>query len=375
MANKAIYPPEFCHYQHDNFAAWLTLGLCIGLVLSYLPQHYKIIHSGTSEGLNPLYLLLGSTSAASGMLNVITLQWVIIACCKYLNPGQCIESLGAVWIVGLQWFFFTTILVLYLVYFPPHRKYVDITSHTVPWDHSMVTRQNVPSTEWRLASIAGITTLVHFLFITFVTFFLILTEHSATTPSKPYPIPSPDPNPPPSYPAPYPTQRILLWATFLGLLSTVLAVVQYAPQLWTTWKAKTVGALSIPMMCIQTPGAILMVTSIAIRPGTNWTSWITYATAGVMQGSLLVMCICWKVRQKRLDIDDFGRPLHTQLIDGVHRTANTVTNAVNAPVATISNAVHAAATAAQENTPLLGGQSSRGSTNTDKKNWYTFWKK
>jgi hypothetical protein len=35
---------------------------------------------------------------------------------------------------------------------------------------------------------------------------------------------------------------------------------------------KLVGALSIPMMLIQTPGGILMVTSIALRKGTNWTS-------------------------------------------------------------------------------------------------------
>jgi hypothetical protein len=35
---------------------------------------------------------------------------------------------------------------------------------------------------------------------------------------------------------------------------------------------KLVGALSIHMMLIQTPGGILMVTSIALRKGTNWTS-------------------------------------------------------------------------------------------------------
>lgn len=49
-----------------------------------------------------------------------------------------------------------------------------------------------------------------------------------------------------------------------------------------------------------------MVLSIALRPGTNWTSWATFAVAGIMQGTLLVMCICWKIRQKRLGLDDFG---------------------------------------------------------------------
>jgi len=72
---------------------------------------------------------------------------------------------------------------------------------------------------------------------------------------------------------------------------------------------KLVGALSIPMMLIQTPGAIFMVLSIALRPGTNWTSWITYAVAGIMQGMLLTMCIVWKLRQSKLRIDDFGNSL------------------------------------------------------------------
>jgi len=42
------------------------------------------------------------------------------------------------------------------------------------------------------------------------------------------------------------------------------------------------------------------------RPGTNWTNWLTYLVAGVMQGGLLVLCIVWKYRQGKLGIDDFG---------------------------------------------------------------------
>lgn len=37
--------------------------------------------------------------------------------------------------------------------------------------------------------------------------------------------------------------------------------------------------------------------------------WITFAVAGIMQGTLLVMCLAWKVRQAKLNIDDFGEPL------------------------------------------------------------------
>ena len=64
----------------------------------------------------------------------------------------------------------------------------------------------------------------------------------------------------------------MLWATFLGIASALLAALQYAPQLVHTYRLRLVGALSIPMMLIQTPGGILMVISVALRPGTDWTS-------------------------------------------------------------------------------------------------------
>jgi len=115
--------------------------------------------------------------------------------------------------------------------------------------------------------------------ISFTTFFLLLTA---------------TPSPSPTTPLPY---QVTAWATFLGVTSASLAAIQYAPQLLHTYKLKLVGALSIPMMLIQSPGAVLMVLSIALRyaswfillykpylnafpvsrPGTNWTSTSPYS--------------------------------------------------------------------------------------------------
>ena len=126
----------------------------------------------------------------------------------------------------------------------------------------------------------------------------------------------------------YRTRQLQLWTMFLGVTSALLAAFQYIHQISHTWGIKLVGALSIHMMCIQTPGAVLMVLSIALRPGTNWTSkflhhtdlysliltplftaWISYAVDGIMQGILLAMCIVFRGRQHALGLDDFGRPL------------------------------------------------------------------
>ena len=71
------------------------------------------------------------------------------------------------------------------------------------------------------------------------------------------------------------------------------------------------GSLSIPMMCIQTPGSFVFVVSLASREGTRWSSWVTYAVTGVLQGGLLVMCVVWEVRDRKAKAKGEGerRPL------------------------------------------------------------------
>ncbi|PBK76096.1 hypothetical protein ARMSODRAFT_950480 [Armillaria solidipes] len=291
---------ESCTPTHDWFTATLTFGLCTGLVISYVPQHLRIIQKGSSEGFSPWFLFLGSTSSASGLLNMVTMQWGIVRCCRFFSFGSCLEMTAGVIQVGLQWAMFTFIMVLYMIYYPPHLKYseIDVDAHDSRPIHRRVKTPTF-TPEWSQSIFLSWITVAHFAIITITTFFLLLTS---PTPSASPPV---DPTTPPEYM----DKTLANWATFLGVSSALLAAIQYAPQIMHTWRARLVGALSIPMMLIQSPGAVLMVLSIALRPGTNWTSWITFAVAGMMQGTLLILCIMFKIRQRRLHIDDFGEPL------------------------------------------------------------------
>ncbi|KAJ7078446.1 hypothetical protein B0H15DRAFT_537405 [Mycena belliarum] len=291
---------DTCTPHHDWFTATLTLCLCIGLVVSYLPQHFRIIQTGTSEGLSPWFLLLGSTSAAAGFLNMITVQHTQIRCCRVVSIASCVESTAGIVQVGLQWAMFSFIFILYMLYFPQHLKYTA--------DEDLPARRTgkaprVRTQLWGQSVFLANVTVAHFVLSALLTLFLLLASPEPLhAPAPPVPYPTPDPQP--ALP-----EALARWALYLGVSSATLAVVQYLPQIATTWHARLVGALSVPMMCVQTPGAVAMVLSIALRPGTNWTSWITYAVAGIMQGSLLAICIAWKLRQRRLHIDDFGGPL------------------------------------------------------------------
>ncbi|KAJ7487260.1 hypothetical protein B0H11DRAFT_1805573 [Mycena galericulata] len=295
---------DVCAPKHDWVTATLTLILCIGLIISYLPQHFRIIHKGTSEGLSPWFLLLGSTSSAAGFLNMVTVQHTQIRCCRVVSIASCVESTAGIVQVGLQWAMFSFIFVLYMVYFPEHLKLTQ-SSELSPRRNGKTPM--VRSQLWWRSILLANVTAAHFILSALLTLFLVLASPSpllSPTPPSPYPDPSfPDPD---SSDLPLPLVR---WALYLGVSSALLAAIQYIPQIAVTWHAKLVGALSVPMMCVQSPGAVAMVLSIALRPGTNWTSWITYAVAGLMQFTLLSICIAWKVRQRRLHVDDFGTPL------------------------------------------------------------------
>lgn len=126
-------------------------------------------------------------------------------------------------------------------------------------------------------------------------------------------------SPPAGHPAgrEHPSETaVRVWATTLGVGSVVLAMWQYVPQLLLTARTRLVGSLSLPMMCLQTPGSFVFVYTLAIRPGVNWTGWATYAVTGLFQGGLLVMCVCWKRRQKVLGIDDWGHKLAAAVAAG-----------------------------------------------------------
>ncbi|KIP05433.1 hypothetical protein PHLGIDRAFT_30911 [Phlebiopsis gigantea 11061_1 CR5-6] len=275
-----------CEPSHDYFTDILTAGLCVGLVVSYLPQHLRIIYAKSSEGFSPWFLLLGSISSASAALNIVVKQWEVVKCCRVISVGSCIEETAGIFQLALLWFLFTMILVLYMMYYPVHLKYVTVDLDSQDGHPPQHVQTNVKQEEWRLSIALSWVVFLYTLLLLFVTFLLLGLPASS-----------------PRY-----TQQSL-WATFLGLSSTFIAMFQYLPQIKHTYQHKVVGALSIPMMCIQTPGAVFMVLSIALRPGTNWTTWSTYAVAGVLQGSLLVMCIMWRARQRKLGIDDFGNPI------------------------------------------------------------------
>lgn len=105
-------------------------------------------------------------------------------------------------------------------------------------------------------------------------------------------------------------QHLNFWANLLGVMAAALAAVQYVPQIWTTYHVKHAGSLSIPMMCIQTPGGFLFAASLYFRLGWGgWSTWAIYLLTAGMQGAVLVLCVYYEVVKRRERIDPESTPL------------------------------------------------------------------
>lgn len=95
------------------------------------------------------------------------------------------------------------------------------------------------------------------------------------------------------------------WAIFNGVLAAGLAAIQYIPQIKMTYHLKHVGSLSIPMMCIQTPGGFLFAASLGVRLGwAGWSTWGIFLLTAIMQGILLSMALYYVF----IPHDSAGRP-------------------------------------------------------------------
>jgi hypothetical protein len=89
------------------------------------------------------------------------------------------------------------------------------------------------------------------------------------------------------------------WANILGITATILAGIQYFPQIWMTWHLGHVGSLSIPMMLIQTPGSFVWSGSLFARLGIEgWSTWGVFLVTGCLQGCLLGMGIYFEVQAR-----------------------------------------------------------------------------
>ncbi|GEQ67057.1 hypothetical protein JCM33374_g720 [Metschnikowia sp. JCM 33374] len=259
MPPEPSQPENFCSVYDGASTANFVLSLLItaGIFVSYLPQYFRIFKKKTSEGLSVNFLLLGSCSSIFTFTNIILISARARYCCRTgaLTFFNCINSQLNLIQIGLQCTCAIMILVLVII----------CTKDSIKQDKEEFSR--ILKVSHFVVLHAGLSVIQ--IIIAFLT-----------------------------------NRSILLSvAQFNGLMSTILTVVKYVPQILTTFHLKHPGTLSIGMMCIQTPGGFLFTATLFFTKGSHWSSWMSYFVAALLQGTLLALCIYYEYFSGNKDLE------------------------------------------------------------------------
>lgn len=222
--------------------------ITIGIIVSYLPQYRRIYIKKTSEGLSTNFLFLGSCSSIFTLTNIILVSSKARHCCYIgaLNFFNCLNSQLNLIQIGIQCTCAILILVVVLIQ----------TRYSIKQDKDEYARI---VTVGKFVALHGIISIIEI------------------------------------FTGLYTNRTVLLTiAQINGLLSALLTMMKYVPQITTTYRLKHPGTLSIGMMCIQTPGGFIFTMTLFFTKGSHWSSWVSYLVAALLQGTLLLLCIYYE---------------------------------------------------------------------------------
>jgi len=89
------------------------------------------------------------------------------------------------------------------------------------------------------------------------------------------------------------------YAETLGMISSIGMILQWAPQIFTTVKNKSAGNLSLLMLCIQMPGALLVVFFQGFLNHAHYTTWFPYTFSALQMMILIILILVFWIRDKK----------------------------------------------------------------------------
>jgi len=249
-----------CYSEPSSLNLGVALFLVIGTVVSYIPQYIAIVRAGSSEGISFMMLAILLLSSFLTAINSGILKWTHVVCCQHLSLGQCLKNNLATEQLLAGAILTIVLYILFLVYF----KTEPTGKHT--------REKRVRNKLIALGTFVAVITLSVLLSVLGGILYYTLKF----------------------------TSKVLIgYAQALGTTSSIMMVLEWAPQIYTTWKMKSPGSLSVLMLLIQIPGSLLVIYFQAILNEADFTTWAPYFFQCVEQGILVAMCLIFWIRSKQ----------------------------------------------------------------------------
>ena len=261
---------DYSKCYHDVSVLTIIIQVCVvtGCIISSIPQLSKVVEKRTSFGLSGLFAALTSFGHLLVIMNYICLHNSDFVGLLQISPAKAWKRFLTFLHFFTLWILFYPIIPLYIQFFDKAKR--RNTGH--------------PGSN-RADYITNVVYLMLYLLMVILLFSLFtgLSERfgfgSAVT---------------------------LNTGKVLGTASSVLSLIHYLPQFYTTCKIKGMGSLSLIMLCIQAPGGIISAVTMALGQNEHWTTFMCILCSAIQQLILLIVCLYYEYCYKKTNIE---RPL------------------------------------------------------------------
>jgi len=269
----------------------------VGILISYLPQYWKIISSGTSKGISHYFLFIGLIGSVSTFFNKFIFDTDIILECKSnISFEECTIKLLRFLQVGIQLLCIIIFYLLFIIYLPAMTNYlcdVEYLEPIISSGISDVSFTSIKSTEESPTLKVRIKTIFNQmkrieLVMFFIAIFLTLVIGSISMIFT-FMIECNEEK----------GDVCIVWAQILGYISIGLVFIQYLPQIYEIYTEKKIGSISMLTLIIQVCGSILWTTYLILGLDVHFTTWLPFLVTSFFQTILLSLCTYFEIKRVR----------------------------------------------------------------------------
>ena len=225
--------------------SWFEIAVgAIIIIFTFIavsPQFFKIIKRRSSEGLSAEYIFFLAINQIFAFTNSTIFNYPYMESCPHVGYDICIPALltwGHIFVSLLMYFIMLTLVFIFFENKKTKRWYVIIGYY-----------------------------IFYLLFLVFTAIMLpvaIKVLDNCSTFSQTY-------------------------ARVFGICASVVTFIQYVPQIYTTFKMKTSGSLSLFANLIQVGGFVVIISFMAFSTGQDITSLLGFIVSLVLQSVLAIM--------------------------------------------------------------------------------------
>ena len=232
------------------FEILVGVVLSIGTIGSVIPQLVKLVLRRNSEGLSAWYLLIQFINHYAATCNITITNATYLHSCAFIGWG-CVPPL-ITWIQNvILTIVYTPQIFFFFPFFPKKSSWIDFKLPLIVTPFVLLT------CDLLIASVV----------------ILELTDGECGDVTYGF-------------------------ALAYGITSTVCVVIQWTPQIITTFRFKGAGSLSILMLCLTAPGTGVLTIYMIFTTQQDISSWMSNAVSSIEQFILLFACVYYEYVKK-----------------------------------------------------------------------------